>query len=297
MLLELQAEQTAWLSKEAEVLSTDDSFKYEWDISLPATVMAVYTQDGFLTNGKQMKAGQVVGLVLDKLSYYAEAGGQEADTGTLEILDDDGTVAGRFIVTDTQVYAGFLLHQGMLEEGRENDTKLEIGAHINCQVDYDQRRLIALNHSMTHVMNAALCKVLGDSVDQRGSLCNEEKLHFDFSHKKAMTVAELQEVEKLCQEAIAAAQPLTSAVMPLEKAQVIDGVRAVVGEVYPDPALPRVFDVSRLSTKVKPAGLPGVIFSLERVGSKYPVVVCRSNRLPTQFTAKACHQMVAQYGC
>ena len=235
LLLELQAEQTAWLSKKAEVLPTDDSFKYKWDVSLPATVMAVYTKDGFLTNGEQVKAGQVVGLVLDKSSYYAEAGGQEADTGALEILDDDGTVAGRFIVTDTQVYAGFLLHQGVLEEERENDTKLEIGAHVNCRVDYDRRRLIAPNHSMTHVVNAALRKVLGDSVDQRGSLCNEEKLRFDFSHKKAMTVAELQEVEKLCQEAIAAAQPLTSAVMPLEEAQAIDGVRAVFGEVYPDP--------------------------------------------------------------
>ena len=231
--LELQAEQTAWLAKEAHVLPTDDGFKYKWDVSLPATVMAIYTEDGFLSPEESLSSDKVVGLVLDKSSYYAEAGGQEADTGVLDIVDENGDVINKFIVTDVQVYAGFLLHQGVLEE--DNGSSLRIGSHVNCKVDYDRRRLIAPNHSMTHVLNAALRKVLGDSVDQRGSLCNDEKLRFDFSHKKAMTAKELRAVEEFCQASVKNAEAVTSQVLPLDEAKAIDGVRAVFGEVYPDP--------------------------------------------------------------
>jgi alanyl-tRNA synthetase len=94
---------------------------------------------------------------------------------------------------------------------------------------------VAPNHSMTHVLNAALRQVLGDTVDQRGSLCNDEKLRFDFSHKKAMTADELRQTEEYCQKSVSESQPVTSRTMPLAEAKEIDGVRAVFGEVYPDP--------------------------------------------------------------
>jgi alanyl-tRNA synthetase len=148
----------------------------------------------------------------------------------MDILDDRGNVCGCFNVTDVQVYGGFVLHKGFLESGH-----IHVGSHINCKVDYDRRRLIAPNHSMTHVLNAALRKVLGDKVEQRGSLCSDEKLRFDFSHKKALTVDELKQVEELCQNAIARADPVQDVTLPLEEAKQIEGVRAVFGEVYPDP--------------------------------------------------------------
>mmetsp|Transcript_23591 Transcript_23591/g.29005 ORF Transcript_23591/g.29005 Transcript_23591/m.29005 type:complete len:171 (-) Transcript_23591:114-626(-) len=88
---------------------------------------------------------------------------------------------------------------------------------------------------MTHVLNGALRSVLGDGVEQRGSLCNEEKLRFDFSHKKALSNKQLRAVEKLCQKSIADSEPVTAEVMPLDEARKIEGVRAVFGEVYPDP--------------------------------------------------------------
>jgi len=232
--LELQAEQTAWLS-DNHVLPTDDSFKYEWDVDLPATVLAVYggSEIGFFQDeSAEAKEGDYVGLILDKSPFYAEAGGQEADQGVIEILDEAGMkVVGTFAVTDVQVYAGFVLHIGIVEEG----PGIGVGKAVNCKVDYDRRRLIAPNHSMTHVLNAALVKVLGDGVDQRGSLCNGDKLRFDFSYKKAMSAKQLKAVEEFCQQAIADAQPVTSQVLPLEEAKAIDGVRAVFGEVYPDP--------------------------------------------------------------
>jgi alanyl-tRNA synthetase len=79
--------------------------------------------------------------------------------------------------------------------------------------------------------------VLGETVDQRGRLCNDEKLRFDFSHKmkKAMTTKELRTTEEICQKVVSESQPVTSTVMLLEEAQAIDGVRAVFGEVYPYP--------------------------------------------------------------
>jgi alanyl-tRNA synthetase len=227
--LELIAEQTAWLADNG-IPPTDDSFKYKSDVELTGTILALFGADGFLTDGVAAENGACVGLVLDRSSFYAEAGGQEADIGAIEILSEDGETVGSFTVTDVQSYGGFILHSGIVAEGL-----LEVGSVVKCKVDNDQRRLVTPNHSMTHVLNAALRDVLGDTVDQRGSLCNDEKLRFDFSHKKAMTTKELRATEEICQKVVSESQPVTSTVMPLEEAQAIDGVRAVFGEVYPDP--------------------------------------------------------------
>ena len=229
--LELIAEQTAWLQKQ-KVLPTDDGFKYKWNVDLPATVMAIYTEDGFLEEGATVSDGDYVGVVLDKSSFYAEAGGQEADVGRLDIMSADGnTVLGQMDIQDVQVYAGFLLHKGFVQV----DGTLQVGSFVNCHVDYERRTKIAPNHSMTHVLNAALRQVLGPDVDQRGSLCNDEKLRFDFSHKKALTAKELEKVEQICQDVVAQKQDVTSQVLPLAEATELEGVRAVFGEVYPDP--------------------------------------------------------------
>ena len=227
--LEFIAEQTAWL-KDNHVEATDDGFKYKQDVELPATILAVFSTEGFLPEGSTVHPGDYVGLVLDKSTYYSEAGGQEADVGSIAIFDAHGKVSGRFIVNDVQSYGGFLLHTGIIDEG-----SLEVGTVVNCQVDYDRRRRITPNHSMTHVLNAALSEVLGDGVDQRGSLCNEDKLRFDFSYKKAMTIEELRKTEEICQRIVAESLPVSAKVMPLAEATSLPGVRAVFGEVYPDP--------------------------------------------------------------
>jgi len=226
--LEMVAEQTAWLA-DNEICTTDDSFKYKLDVELPGTVLAIYGTEGFITDGT-IETGDYVGLVLDKSSFYAEAGGQDADTGTIAVMGEQGEIVGKFTVNDVQSYGGFLLHTGVIEEG-----SLKVGSTVKCEVDYDRRRLVTPNHSMTHVLNAALRQVLGDGVDQRGSLCNDEKLRFDFSHKKAMTAKELRKTEEICQKVVADKLEVTDKTMPLEEAKALGGVRAVFGEVYPDP--------------------------------------------------------------
>eukprot|EP00986_Skeletonema_menzelii_P011865 scaffold6237_cov153-Skeletonema_menzelii.AAC.11 len=221
--LELIAEQTAWLADEG-IEVTDESYKYKWDIKVDATVKAVFTSDGFLGEGDSAKEGDSVGLVLDKSSFYAEAGGQDADLGTISFE------GGELIVNDVQVYGGYILHSGVVSKG-----SVSVGADVQCQVDYDRRRDIAPNHSMTHVLNAALREVLGDGVDQRGSQCNDEKLRFDFSHKSAMTVDQLRDTETYVRESIEKSLPVKAEVMALADAKAIPGVRAMFGEVYPDP--------------------------------------------------------------
>ena len=221
--LELIAEQTSWLA-DNDIAITDDSPKYEWDFDLASSVAAIFTEDGFLDAGAKASPGDNVGLILDKSTYYAEAGGQEADVGTIELEN------GKFNVMDVQVYGGYLLHTGVIEEG-----EIKVNSSAQCKVDYERRRDIAPNHSMTHVLNGALRQILGDGVDQRGSLCNDEKLRFDFSHKKALSAKQLRAVEKMCQESITSSEEVTSEVMALADAQDLDGVRAVFGEVYPDP--------------------------------------------------------------
>lgn len=221
--LEFIAEQTAWLADEG-IAVTDDSAKYLWDEGLESSVRAIFTADGFLKEGDAAEAGNTVGLVLDKSSFYAEAGGQDADIGTISF---DG---GEVVVNDVQVYGGYILHSGVISEGT-----LSVGDSVTCQVEYDRRRDIAPNHSMTHVLNAALREVLGDGCDQRGSQCNDEKLRFDFSHKKAMTPAQLRDTETYVKEIIGRSLPVSAEVMPLDDAKAIPGVRAMFGEVYPDP--------------------------------------------------------------
>lgn len=226
--LELIAEQTSWLANN-DISTTDDESKYEWDLDLESSITAIFTEDGFLSEGEEAGTGANVGLILDQSSFYAEAGGQEADVGDITI-SSEGNVIAKFVVNDVQVYGGYLLHSGEVTEG-----SLKVGDKITCAVDYERRRDIAPNHSMTHVLNGALRKVLGDGVEQRGSLCNDEKLRFDFSHKKALKAKELRQVEELCQKSVADAETVTAEVVPLAEAKEIEGVRAVFGEVYPDP--------------------------------------------------------------
>jgi len=227
--LELIAEQTAWLSSQ-NIAMTDDAAKYLWDVDTEASVKAVYSVDGnFFEEGSFAVEGDVVGLILDKSSFYAEAGGQDADTGSIVIINND-EIENFFEVKTVQSFGGFLVHTGIITKG-----KIGVGSTIRCRVDYKRRRDIAPNHTMTHVLNAALRSILGDGIEQRGSFCNEDKLRFDFTYKKAMSLEQLRETEEFVRRVIASKETVSSEVLPLADAKAIDGVRAVFGEMYPDP--------------------------------------------------------------
>ena len=220
--LKFQAEATAWLSSNG-IDYTDDSFKYiQGDVE--CTVRAIMTTDGFVDSSKDVAPGEPLGLVLDKTPFYAEAGGQIADTGAIKCGDVS------FDVEDVVTAAGFVLHLTNATESAVN-----VGDAVAASVDYERRSHIAPNHTFTHVLNYALLKVLGDSVEQRGSIVMEDKLRFDFANNGAVSAEDLAKVEAICGEFISNPRDVYAKEVPLAQAKQIAGLRAVFGEVYPDP--------------------------------------------------------------
>jgi alanyl-tRNA synthetase len=174
--------------------------------------------DGALVDS--MRAGQEGQVVLDHTPFYAEGGGQIGDSGVLV-----GATA-RFAVRDTQKIGAAFAHIGVLEAG-----ELHIGDAVEAQVDQERRIAIALNHSATHLLHAALRQVLGKHVQQKGSLVAADRLRFDFSHTQALSPEELRRVEELVNSAIRGNSPAETRVMALDEA-VAAGAMSLFGEKY-----------------------------------------------------------------
>lgn len=224
--LVLEAAQTAWLS-ETSVPVTNDDPKYIWHENPQSTIRAIYLDNNKFAEDEAIGSDvDGIGIILDATSFYAEAGGQIADVGTLELGDGEAV----FDVEDVRVFAGYVLHIGSVRKGT-----LRVGDQVSSCVNYDRRGKVAPNHTMTHVLNFALRKVVGDSVDQRGSLVDDEKLRFDFSNNKGLTTKQIEQVEMICNDVISAALPVHTKVAPLADARAIQSLRAVFGETYPDP--------------------------------------------------------------
>ncbi|KAI5965993.1 ALA1 [Candida margitis] len=209
---------------EGKVAKTDDSAKYGLE-NIKAKVLAIYDGSKFVDSIQQSEEGTQYGILLDKTPFYAEQGGQEYDTGKLVI---DGKT--EFNVENVQVYAGYVLHTGFVLEG-----KLNVGDEVIAAYDELRRWPIRNNHTGTHVLNYALREVLGDDVDQKGSLVAKEKLRFDFSHKQALTPKELEKVEDISNQYIRDNKQVYYKDVSLAEAKGINGLRAVFGETYPDP--------------------------------------------------------------
>ena len=174
-------------------------------------------------------------LVLDKTNFYAEMGGQVADTGriaqfSLKSGAHDGYGAGEFAVEHVVNCGGYIAHIGRILKG-----ELHVGEEVELRLDHQRRTSIASNHTATHLLNHALREVLGGHIDQKGSLVAPERLRFDFSHNASMDAAQALAVEARVNDAIKADAAVSAEVVPLAKAKGIRGLRAVFGEAYPDP--------------------------------------------------------------
>jgi alanyl-tRNA synthetase len=176
-----------------------------------------------LKNGEQVQSlaqGEQGEIVLDRTPFYAEAGGQVGDTGQLT------SAAARFEVTDTQKRTAAYAHLGSLTQGT-----VRVGDELEASVDGSRRQATALNHSATHLLHAALRKVLGNHVLQKGSLVAPDRLRFDFAHFQAVTPAELTEIERLVNAQIRANTAAETRVMDYDAA-VAGGAMALFGEKY-----------------------------------------------------------------
>jgi alanyl-tRNA synthetase len=167
-----------------------------------------------------LDAGEEGEVVLDRTPFYAESGGQVGDAGELE------NISARFVVVDTQKRGTVFSHIGKVEKG-----PISIGDKLAAQVDVPRRRAIMANHSATHLLHAALRKVLGTHVQQKGSLVAPDKLRFDFSHFSAISAEELRRIERLVNSEIRANAAADTREMPYDTA-VAEGAIALFGEKY-----------------------------------------------------------------
>jgi alanyl-tRNA synthetase len=163
-------------------------------------------------------------------------GGQEADHGRIMVTREnrtgagDGHEGGEFRVEEVKTFGGYILHIGHVLRG-----EFAVGDDVQLSLDSQRRTSIAANHTATHLLNLGLRQVLGDGIDQKGSLVAQDRLRFDFSHAKAVAAEELGKVEAIVRDRIARDLHVYTDTAPLFVAKQVEGLRAVFGEAYPDP--------------------------------------------------------------
>ena len=199
-----------------------------------ATVVALVCDDELCG---QMEAGSDGIVVLDKTPFYAEMGGQVGDHGVI-------TAKGMtFTVTDVQKNkGGKFMHYGHVDEG-----VVKVGDTVQPAIDVQRRKAICRAHSTTHLLDAALKKVLGDHVHQAGSLVEPDRLRFDFTHFEAITPEQVHQIEWLVNDAILEGYPVVTEVLPIEEAKK-KGAVAMFGEKYGETV--RVVEMGEFSMEL-----------------------------------------------
>lgn len=184
-----------------------------------ATVLAMYVAG---EAAETAIAESEIAIILDDTPFYAESGGQVGDCG---YLHSDGA---RIEVIDCRKAGDHHLHIGRLISG-----ELKVGEQVTASVDASVRQATALNHSATHLLHAALQQVLGEHVQQKGSLVNSERLRFDFSNDEAVTEEQIRQIEHIVNDQILTNTPVATEVMSMDDA-ISKGAMALFGEKYGD---------------------------------------------------------------
>ncbi|SFU17470.1 alanine--tRNA ligase [Sedimentitalea nanhaiensis] len=242
------ADATVWFDV-ADASGATDFLGYDTETAEGQIVALV--QDGALV--KEAGQGQTVHIALNQTPFYAESGGQVGDTGIIR------TETGVARVNDTRKTAGVFVHMATVTEG-----KILSGAAAELKVDHSRRSAIRANHSATHLLHEALRRALGDHVAQRGSLNADDRLRFDFSHTRALTLDELRSVEDEVNAYIRQNAPVETRIMTPDDARGI-GAQALFGEKYGD-------EVRVVSMGVDPnsgKGGNGATYSLELCGGTH----------------------------
>jgi alanyl-tRNA synthetase len=206
---------------------------YDYSVGVTAGIRAILI-DG--ERAESIDAGQSGEIVLDSTPFYAEAGGQVGDTG---VLIKDGV---RALVKDTHYRGATITHAIEVESGR-----LQLGDEVEASVDLEKRRMTMKNHTATHLLHAALKKVLGPHVKQAGSLVAPDRLRFDFTHFAPLSAAEIQAVEDEVNYQIWSDVEVETHLMDLDSAMQ-SGAVALFGEKYQEEV--RVVEVPGYSKEL-----------------------------------------------
>lgn len=192
-------------------------------LTAASEIVGLYRQNDDRTDEVEvLKAGETGVVILNRTPFYAESGGQVGDAGTMQ------TSVASFVVTDTTRGGGQHLHYGSVENGQ-----LSVGDAVDTEVLADRRNDIARNHSATHLLHAALRQVLGEHVQQKGSLVDSERLRFDFSHIDPLEDEEVKAIERIVNERIRENSEVMTEQLEYDDA-VARGALALFGEKYGD---------------------------------------------------------------
>ncbi len=187
-----------------------------------------------------VKADHDATLIMDQTVFYAESGGQVADIG--EFISEDASI--RFIIKDVQKIGGSIFHhKGTLTQKSKD---LKVGQKLLQKIDRDFRKKISTNHSATHLLHESLRQILGDHISQKGSLVNDKRLRFDFSHQKPIPNDDILEIEKIANYIVMQNNSVETQVMSTDDAMKT-GARALFGEKYGEEV--RVVSMGNLNDK------------------------------------------------
>ena len=230
------------LARRASKFQSDDSFSLNHDLKsefhgykvleTDSKIIGIFGEDGSDT----LRQGEFGQIILDKTPFYAESGGQVGDQGS---FSSDASV---FEVMDTQFSGNAYSHFGTVSNGQ-----ISVGDKITASVNPVRRKSITLNHTGTHMLHRALMMVLGEHVQQRGSLVDDEKIRFDFSHHQSLTASEIREIETIVNEKIDENIDVQTSIMKHDEA-IESGAMALFGEKYGDDV--RVLDVGDFSKEL-----------------------------------------------
>ena len=211
--------------------------------------------------------GDELAMVVGHTPFYAQAGGQVGDTGSIE--SKNGAV---FRVRDTVRVGSVYFHLGVVEGGQFREappTALDVGVEVTLRVDQPRRRKVMANHTGTHLMNKALRDVLGDHVQQKGSLVDDQKLRFDFSHNAPIGADEVDRIEVMVNTDITADLAVYAQEAGQEEALKINGLRAVFGEKYPPKVRVVSIGVPLEDLLANPANADWARYSIEFCGGTH----------------------------
>jgi len=230
------------LARSASKFQADESFSHDHDLKsefngyqaleTDSEIIGVFSRDG----SDQLREGEFGQIILDKTPFYAESGGQVGDQGSLSSANSV------FEVMDTQLSGNAYSHFGTVSTGH-----IAVGDKISASVNPIRRKSITLNHTGTHMLHRALMMVLGEHVQQRGSLVDDEKIRFDFSHHQSLTTSEIREIETIVNEKIDENIDVQTSIMKHDEA-IDSGAMALFGEKYGEDV--RVLDVGDFSKEL-----------------------------------------------
>ena len=219
-----------------ESLTLDHDLRSQFDgytnLETESKIIGVFGKDG----SSELKEGEFGQVILDKTPFYAESGGQVGDQGSFNSNES------AFEVMDTQFSGDAFAHFGSVSSGQ-----LRVGDKILASVNPVRRKSITLNHTGTHMLHKALMMILGDHVQQRGSLVDDEKIRFDFSHHQSLSASEIREIESIVNEKIEENIDVQTSIMKHDDA-IHSGAMALFGEKYGDDV--RVLDVGDFSKEL-----------------------------------------------